>query len=296
MKIIALSLLLLSLPLTVFGGAKKSKTTPKNPFDKLKEKVDKGIKDIKAIKSDISSIKKNVDSIMGKSDEAEKKTESNEEQLNQIQGQFDKLKKTIGGLSSGETTTKELVVNASLSQIVDEIREMTESIAAIKNDFTLTQQLFLANYRLLFYVTKDTCKEVITDYNAGLGCTYKLKDNDNLKKYFKNIKIDIGFITGPSGDVFISGLKIIFKHPDPKFNFVLDKIGVSPKVSIGGQQQEIELNFSSSVEKEGNETTGVKTFTAVLEMPIPLVGDEYTGLSSIRDSEVAQDLSFELKM
>jgi len=294
MKIIILSLIIFSLPFTVQGGSKKSKM--KNPIDELKEKVDKGKKDIKAIKSDISDIKNNVDSIMGKSDETEKKTESNEEQLNQIQGQFDKFKQTIGDLSSGETTTKDLVVNASLSQIVDEIKEMTESIAAIKNDFTLIQQLFLANYRLLFYVTKDTCKEAVTEDNAGLDCSYKLKENDNLKRYFKNIKIDIKFITNEEGQVLISGLEIKFQHPDPKYGFVLDKIGVSPKINIGGQEKEIDLSFSSEVKKEGSKKTGIKKFTAILEEPIVLAGDEYTGLSTIRDSEVHQDLSFELKM
>tara|TARA_B100000029_G_scaffold198335_1_gene196410 strand:- start:439 stop:1317 length:879 start_codon:yes stop_codon:yes gene_type:complete len=292
MKIVVLSLFFVSF--SVFGGAKKSKVL--SPIDKLKEKVEQGKKDITRIKNDLSSIKSNVQNITGKSKKNEQKTESNEEQLNQIQGQFDKLKNTITELSTGETTTKDLVVNASLAQIVDEIKEMTESIAAIKNDYSLMQELFLANYRLMFYVTKDTCKEVITDDNAGLGCSYKLKNNDNLKKYFQNIKIDIKFITNEQGQVLISGLEIKFRHPDPKFKFVLEKIGVSPKVIIGGQEQEIDLSFSSAVEDSGNKSTGVKTFTAILDEPMVLAGDEYTALSTIRDSEVNQDLSFELKM
>ncbi|MDC0253429.1 hypothetical protein OAK75_00925 [Bacteriovoracales bacterium] len=292
MKIIVLSLLFISF--SVFGGAKKSKIT--SPIDKLKAKVEQGKKDIKAIKSDLSSIKSNVENITGKSKTNEEKAESNEEQLGQIQGQFDKLKNTINDLRTGETSTKELVVNASLAQIVDEIKDMTESIAAIKNDWSLMQQLFLANYRMMFYVTKDTCKDIITEDNAGLGCSYKLKNNDNLKKYFKNIKIDIKFITNEQGQVLISGLELRFKHPDPKFKFILDKISVSPKVSIGGQQQEIDLSFSSSVDENKGGSTGIKKFTGILDEPIVLAGDEYTALSTIRDSEVNQDLSFELKM
>ena len=50
------------------------------------------------------------------------------------------------------------------------------------------------------------------------------------------------------------------------------------------------------MEQTGNQRTGVKTFTGILDEPIVLAGDEYTALSTIRDSEVNQDLSFELKM
>ena len=76
----------------------------------------------------------------------------------------------------------------------------------------------------------------------------------------------------------------------------MEKIGVSPKVFIGGQNREIDLSFSSKVEESGNQRMGVKTFTGILDEPIVLAGDEYTALSTIRDSDVNQDLSFELKM
>ena len=54
--------------------------------------------------------------------------------------------------------------------------------------------------------------------------------------------------------------------------------------------------LSAATAKEGSKKTGIKKFTAMLEEPIVLAGDEYTALSTIRDSEVHQDLSFELKM
>ncbi len=49
-------------------------------------------------------------------------------------------------------------------------------------------------------------------------------------------------------------------------------------------------------EKEGSKKTGIKKFTAILDKPIFLAGEGYTTILTIRDSEVHQDLSFELKL
>ena len=130
----------------------------------------------------------------------------------------------------------------------------------------------------------------------GLDCSYKLKEDDQVKKYFKNIKLDINFVTNEKGEVLISGLTILFYHPDSTYNVKLDKIGISPKFSISGQDRHIDLVFSSTVVEDEGSSVAVKKFTAILDEPIVLAGDKYTGLSSIRDSEVNQNLSFELKM
>lgn len=226
-------------------------------------------------------------------DETQKK---NDGRFDKVQAQFKKFETSIKGLATGETTPKEMLESTNIGQVLRDVKALSETILILRNDLGMIKQLVLSNYHLLFYVTRDICQDIITEDNAGLGCSYKLKTDDKMKQYFKNVKLDIQFISNEEGDVLISGLALNFKHPDSNYNVKLEKIGMSPKITLGGQKQNINLVFSSTVEETDTGDIAVKTFTAELDEPIVLAGDKYTGLSSIRDSELNQDLSFELGM
>jgi len=320
-NLMPIALFILFLIPSLFAGSKPS--IPKNPvkavkekvttkinnsdlkksIDSLKGKVEGVVGDVSNIRSDIRGIKTNIEGIVSKTnqnktnlDEANKKVNESDGKFNKVQAQFEKIELSIKKLATGETTPKEMVESTNIGEGLKGIKALSEAILILKNDLGLLKKLVLSNYHLIFYVTRDTCTESTTDENMGLDCSYKLKADDQVKKYFKNIKLDISFVTNESGEVLISGLTLLFNHPDSVYNVKLDKIGMSPKFTISGQDRHIDLVFSSTVVEGEDSNVAVKRFTAILDEPIVLAGDKYTGLSSIRDSEINQDLSFELKM
>ena len=101
-------------------------------------------------------------------DETNKKVKESDGKFEKVQAQFEKLELSIKNLATGETNPREVLESTNIGQSLKDLKALSEAILILKNDLSTLKKLVLSNYHLIFYVTRESCRENTNDNNMGL--------------------------------------------------------------------------------------------------------------------------------